>query len=568
MASKVDIGPKIGIDGEAEFRKRLKEINTGLKTLGSEAKSVAAEFQGQENSTEALTARTDILTRQILWLKDGLALQTQMLQESARAYGEADERTQRWQQAVNNTTAEIAKLQHQLETETSKLDEAQDATGQFTAEIGRQERELQELTREYSNAVLEQGKSSKQAQELAGKIRNLSGELDTNRSKLEEATGAMGDMGDSADGLSGTLSGSLQVALGNLASQGFGMLVDAIKQAGQALVDMQADAMQFADDIKTLSSQTGLSIETLQEFDYMSDLADVSVETLQGSLTRLTRSMDSFRNGNAATTEAFEKLGFTVGGTYDEFGNLTHGIVDTKGNLKSAESVWYEVIDALGQVESATERDAIAMAIFGKSAQELNPIIDIGSEGLRELAQEAHDVNYVLSGEQTDALGEAQDEWARLSKYWEGVQRQIAAELAPSVEELIVAFADLVKTVDWASMVEGLTDVISGVVDLINAVKELVQWWNQFTGGTSMSDTMWDGGHSVRSQAAKISTPAVTQWEPYPGWAEQNAQLLNSAVNKPVAVKLDISPNAGKYVTAQVQQQQALQGPSARAQRR
>lgn len=567
MASKVDIGPKIGIDGEAEFRKQLKEINSGLKTLGTEAKAVAAEFRGQENSTEALTAKTDILTRQILSLKDGLALQSQMLAESAEQYGEADERTQRWQQAVNNTTAEIAKLQRQLDTETAKLGEAQDATGQLTSEIDRQEQELQELQRAYSNTVLEQGKSSDQAQELAGKIRDLSGDIEGNKEKLNEASGAFDNMGESADGLSGILGGSLQVALGNLASQGFNMIVDAAKQAAQALVDMEAEAMAFADDMKTMSAQTGLSVETLQEFDYMSDLVDVSVDTLQGSLAKLTRSMDSFRSGNETTTKAFEKLGFTVGGVYDDFGNLSMGVTDAYGNLRNAEDVWYEVIDALGQVQSATERDAIAMAIFGKSAQELNPIINLGSDGLKQFAQEAHDVNYVLSDEQVNALGEAQDEWDRLSKYWEGVQHQIAAELAPAVKDLILAFTELVKSVDWVKMADGLTDVIIGVTDLINAVKELVQWWNQLTGGQSMANIMWDGGHTAQKQAAKISTPAITQWEPYPGWAEQNAQRMTSAANKPVTVKLDISPTAGKYVTAQVQQETTRQGISTRTPR-
>lgn len=567
MASKVDIGPKIGIDGEAEFRKQLKEINTGLKTLGTEAKAVAAEFQGQENSTEALAAKTDVLTRQILILKDGLEIQTRMLEESAAQYGEADERTQRWQQAVNNTTAELAKLQRQLDTENAKLGETEDATGQLTSEIDRQEQELQELQRAYSNTVLEQGKSSDQAQELAGKIRDLSGDIEGNKAKLNEASGAFDDMGESADGLSGILGGSLQVALGNLASQGFNMIVDAAKQAAQALVDMEAEAMQFADDMKTISAQTGLSVETLQEFDYMSDLVDVSLDTLQGSLAKLTRSMDSYRNGNKTTTEAFEKLGFTIKGTFDEFGNLNKGITDGKGTLRDAEEVWYEVIDALGQVESVTERDAIAMAIFGKSAQELNPIINLGSEGLKQFAQEAHDVNYVLSEEQVNALEEAQDEWDRLSKYWEGVQHQIAAELAPAVTELIVAFADLVKTVDWPKMAEGLTDVISGVIDLINAVKEAVRWWNELTSGQSMSNIMWDGGVTAASKMSSpnYSTQAMQSSLDRSAYATERAASGSQTIT--VRNELSFKGSAGKVLNDMVTTEQSRQGTSTRAPR-
>lgn len=556
MASKVDIGPKIGIDGEAEFRKQLKEINSGLKTLGTEAKAVAAEFQGQENSTEALTAKTDILTRQILSLKDGLELQSRMLAESAEQYGEADERTQRWQQAVNNTTAEIAKLQRQLDTETAKLGEAQDATGQLTGEIDRQEQELQQLQRAYSNAVLEQGKSSDQAEELAGKIRGLSGELEVNRSKLGEASVDLGSVGDSAEGLSGILGGSLQVALGNLATQGFNLLVEGAQAAIGALSEAVTESAAFADEILTLSAQTGLSTDTLQEFAYMADLVDVPVSTLQGSLAKLTRSMDSYRSGNAQTTEAFEELGLSM-----------DTIVGPDGSLRNAEDVWYVVIDALGQIQSQTERDAIAMAIFGRSAQELNPIINQGSAGLRTFAQEAMDAGAVLSEDQVAALGEVDDAFVRLDQTMQIIQRQIAAELAPEIKDLIVAFTELVTSLDWAAIVEGLSAIITSVTDLINAVKELVQWWNQFTGGTSMSDTMWDGGHSA---AAKISTPnynTLAAQEALNRSAYANERTASSRNVSNSKVEIGLRGDAGKMFYTTVREEETRQGPSIRTQR-
>ena len=61
----VDIGPKIGIDGEAEFRKELGNINQQLRTLGSEMKAVTSAFAGNEKSQEALSAQAGVLTRQI-----------------------------------------------------------------------------------------------------------------------------------------------------------------------------------------------------------------------------------------------------------------------------------------------------------------------------------------------------------------------------------------------------------------------------------------------------------------------------------------------------------------------
>ena len=60
-----DIGPRIGIDGEKEFRNELNHISQQLRTLGSEMKAVTSEFIGNEKSQEALAAQAGVLTRQI-----------------------------------------------------------------------------------------------------------------------------------------------------------------------------------------------------------------------------------------------------------------------------------------------------------------------------------------------------------------------------------------------------------------------------------------------------------------------------------------------------------------------
>ena len=117
-----DIGPKIGIEGEAEFRKQINDITQTMRTLGTEMKAVSSEFIGNENSMEAYTAKTDVLNKQIDTQKQKLNLLQQGLQAAANKYGEADSKTQRWQQAVNTATADLNKLEAELRSNNSAMD--------------------------------------------------------------------------------------------------------------------------------------------------------------------------------------------------------------------------------------------------------------------------------------------------------------------------------------------------------------------------------------------------------------------------------------------------------------
>lgn len=124
----VDIGPKIGIDGEAEFRKELNNINQQLKTLGSEMKAVTSAFEAGDNSQEALAAQSQVLTRQIEAQESKLEQLRKGLTAAAKEYGENDTRTLKWAQAVNDATADLNKMKAQLTKTEGGMDDLADAT--------------------------------------------------------------------------------------------------------------------------------------------------------------------------------------------------------------------------------------------------------------------------------------------------------------------------------------------------------------------------------------------------------------------------------------------------------
>ena len=105
----------IKLDGEAEYRARLKEIGAGLRVLDSEMDKTKASFEGQARSVDALSAQQDVLARKLSTQHDRVELLREVLAKAAQTYGESDTRTMKWQESLNKAEAEELRLQHQIE---------------------------------------------------------------------------------------------------------------------------------------------------------------------------------------------------------------------------------------------------------------------------------------------------------------------------------------------------------------------------------------------------------------------------------------------------------------------
>lgn len=100
-------GLKIGLEGEKEFKKALSEINQSFKVLGSEMKVVSSQFDKNDNSVQALTARNQVLNKEIEAQKQKIETLRAALANAAESSGENDRRTQNWQIQLNNATAAL-----------------------------------------------------------------------------------------------------------------------------------------------------------------------------------------------------------------------------------------------------------------------------------------------------------------------------------------------------------------------------------------------------------------------------------------------------------------------------
>jgi len=239
---------------------------------------------------------------------------------------------------------------------------------------------------------------------------------------------------------------------------------------GKTLAQLSNQATQYADNVATIATKYNTTAQSIQQFQYMAQLTDTSVETITGSITKLTRSMSSAQDGTGATAEAFSRLGISV----------TNG----NGQLRSANEVFTQAIDALGRVGNATERDALAMEIFGKSAAELNPLIAQGSENLRQLADEAANSGYVMSDRMISVLSEGQDATDRLDKAMEGLKNTIGAGVTPIIAGWKMALADAAN--DMAVFIQnlaGMRDNADQTADSIKGVTSAVSGMSTAMGG-------------------------------------------------------------------------------------
>lgn len=444
------INSKIKLDGEREYKAALAEIKSGLNVLKSELNLASEQFRDNADSVEALTKKNDILDRTILTQKEKIEQIEKALQSSASAYGEADERTNRWKTQLNNAQAELVKMERALKDNEDALQKAQREADGTTTAFGKLKKALSD-TKEQGGGI--KGLFANLKEEFSGNNEVMRGLGDA----LTDVAGKFGiQLPEGAQKAVESLNGIHAGAA--LAVTGLGLVVAAVIKTEKALISMTKESAAYVDNILTMSQTTGQSAEQLQEFSYATELLDVSMDTLQGSLTKLTNNMQNAINGTGDAKSAFEQLGISL--------------TNADGSMRSANDVFYDTIDALGEVQNATERDALSMDIFGRSAQDLNPLIIQGSDTLRDYAKEAHDVGYVLDNEALEALGAVDDGFQRLQKTQESVKNQMAAEFAPYLTKALEDIRELIQKVGKALVESGAVDAFGSILESSVALLE------------------------------------------------------------------------------------------------
>lgn len=429
MAGEVErLSGKLGLD-TSDFKTALGAANRELRVLESGFKASAAalgdwtkDATGLENRVKSLTGQIDIQKSKV----DALRAEHERLVEANGA---------------NSRAAQDAEIKLNKETET---------LGKMQVELSGTEEALQEM---------ESGE-----EEAGDAAEDMGEQVEESGSKVETFKGVLGGMATIAGGVVTAV-----LAVGAAAVAAVGGIAALVLKAGDA-----------AAELVDMSAKTGISTTRLQELAFVGDQVGTSLDTITGAQARLVRSMftateqqEKF-DDELASGKAEDEIG-DIGDLAKAFNFLRVSTVDANGDLRDSQAVFDDVIDALGGIENPAERDALAMQIFGKSAQELNPLIKTGSEELARLAQEAHEVGAVMSEEDVAALEAFDDSVASLQAGVKGMLGTLAAEFLPIFKEVATALQDLFKSDEFKRRVQEFSELIRGFVALTGtALKQLL----------------------------------------------------------------------------------------------
>ncbi len=427
-----NIGPKIGIDGEKQFRSELNSIGQQLRTLNTEMKAVTTAFDANESSQKRLATQSDVLTRQ-------LSLQEQQVTEIQKAlnyakanYAENSNEVQRWQQALNNATADLNRTKAGIEAVNNEMKNTS-VVSQFGSALKSglavAAKAAAAATAAAAGAVIALTKS---AVENYGEYEQLVGGVET---LFKDSAGTVDEYAKNAyqtAGLSAneymetvtSFSASLLQSMGNDTEA-------AAKKADQAITDMSDNANKMGTDMQSIQN------------------------AYQGFAKQNYTMLDNLKLGYGGTKEEMQRLIDDANALNAAQGNYTNYSIES----------YADIVDAIHTVQTE-------MGITGTTAKEASTTIE-GSIG----AMKAAYANFVTG------LGNDNADISELSSQLIQSVGTVAENVLPVVETVLKNIAEAVqrdgpemieKFVSYA--IEKLPEVISlGLQMVISLVKGIAQ---------------------------------------------------------------------------------------------
>lgn len=386
------------------FTGGVTEVSRKMQLLDADFKLAQQQAQNYGNETDKLGVKHD-------YLRTKIELQTKKVEAAEKAHKEATETNKKSQREIDALAKKVLQEKASLEKLTGQLKETEDAQD-----------ELNDTTRSFGD-----------------EIRELADNLGISVNPMVEK------LASNFDGVSSKI-GNAIVSVGTVGAVAASIIVP--------LVKCTTETAEWADELTTLSKTTGISTTELQKFKYAGEQIGVSVDALSDGLKEITNKMHDAANGSSDTSSMFRKLHVSI--------------KDSRGQLKDANEVFFETIDALGKIRNHTQRDAIAMELFGESARNLNPLIEMGSEKLRELGIEAEELGIVMGESSVEKFDKLHDAMAKFSETSDALKRSLGEALLP----ILTGIFDVISSIPAPVMqtIAVVTAIIAVIVMVSKAI--------------------------------------------------------------------------------------------------
>lgn len=399
-----NIGPKIGIDGEKEFRANLKQISQQLKTLGTEMKAVTSAFDANDKSQENLSKQADVLNRQIALQEDNLKEIERALEYAKKNYKENSDQVQRWQQALNNATTDLNKMRRQLSDVETSLNE-----------------------------------------------------LD---SGATEATDAIDDIGDAADDSSGKL-GTMNIALGNMiadgvrgAIDGFKNLVSQIWQLDSATEDYRKAQGRVTTAFESAGYTAQDGARVYEEFYKILGDTDTAAEASQ-LLAKLADDQQDLSE--------WTRIAAGVSGTFGDSLPI-EGLIEASNETAKVGTVTGVLADALNWAGISEDQFNARLAECS-NASERNSLIMETLAGTYSNASDAFYKNNEALVESRENQSKMSDSLADVGEAVGKLKNSLLSEFAPVIQQVSADLAQFIQTIDTEAIANGVRNAFQWVKD-------------------------------------------------------------------------------------------------------
>ena len=239
--------------------------------------------------------------------------------------------------------------------------------------------------------------------------------------------------------------------------------------AGTAITALVKTSIDTMDELSKAAQRSNTTTEQFSKLAYGAGLADVSIQDLQGSLGKLAKAQGDALDAGSEQAKVFRALGIEV--------------KNADGSLRDTTAVLEDFADRFQALRGSPEAVSAGMAIFGRSFQNLIPLIKDGSQGLRDAGAEAARFGQVVSTEAGQQAEQFNDNLTRMALYVRGVGNAVAQDLLPDLIELSNRFLDGATEGDkMAETAKGLADIIrvvGGAIEFVvpyfKAIDDVIQ---------------------------------------------------------------------------------------------
>lgn len=511
----VNIGPKIGIEGEAQYRKQINDIITQAKTLSSEMKKLESSFTSEGKSVKENSEKRKLLNEQIKTQESRVKELNNMLEQSKAKFGENATQTQKWQQAVNNAETEL----NQLKTKLSQIPSTLQTVGANMQSFGNSLKSVgagmkqagqtmttrvtapivggltacikttMDFDAEMSKVAAISGATGNDFDTLRDKAIEMGDKTKFSASESAEAMEYMAMAGwkteDMLNGISGVM--SLAAASGEELGTTSDIVTDGLTAFGMTA----EDSSHFADVLAAASANANTNVSMLGEsFKYCAPVAGAlgfSIEDTATALGLMANSGIKASQGGTALRTLFTNMANPTDKMAAAMNKLGISLDDGKGNMLSLKEIMVQLREGFGDLKMSEEE-------YSKAFEELTGAYNEGAiteneynKGLMELTNQVFGAEGALKAEAAAMLAgktgmsgllaivNASDaDFEKLSASIEGASEQTAQLADGSIVPLSEALAsgqEVVQTFNGAAeqMAGVMMDNASGGIDILKS---------------------------------------------------------------------------------------------------